>query len=403
MTVGEALARARHDAGLSTAEISLRTRIRQSIIDGIEHDDYSACGGDFYARGHIRAIAQALRVDSVPLVEAYDAARRPGEWIVAASRSEPIMAARTPELGVPYEEPGPVTTDDDTQPITMGPRSDPVTTGEAPGMATADELPGRVTADELPGRVAADEPRQPVAIGGPPDPIMAADVSEPYWMSRRDRHRALWIALGATVLAAAGLGGLILAVGTSGHQAPNASGAGRRHAGGRSATQQAAASPSPSSPSPAGSRRARALIPASIAAFGPGGTGQGDSPQLARQALAGNAAQPWHSAWYTTARFGNLQSGTGLLLDMGRTVTITSARIALGHQRGADLALRIGNSPDLVGLPPVARANDAAGVVRLTAAPTRGRYVLVWFTRLPPDQAGTFQVFVYDITLRGYR
>jgi transcriptional regulator with XRE-family HTH domain len=385
MTVGETLGRARRDAGLSIAEISIRTRIRQSIIDGIEHDDYSACGGDFYARGHIRAIAQALRVDSVPLVEAYDAARRPGEWIVAAGRSEPIIAARAPEPGGSAEVPGPVTADDDTQPIPMGRRSEPVTTGDAPGLATA------------------DDPRHPVTMGGRSDPVMAADVSEPYWMSPQDRHRALWIALGATLLAAAGLGGLILAVGTSGHQARNASGAGRRHEGGRSATQQAAARPSPSSSSSAGSRRARALIPASIAAFGPGGTGQGDSPQLARRALAGKPAQPWHSAWYTTARFGNLQSGTGLLLDMGRTVTITSARIALGKQHGADLAVRIGNSPDLASLPPVAHANGAAGVVRLTTAPTRGRYVLVWFTRLPPDQAGTFQVFVYDIALLGYR
>jgi len=29
--------------------------------------------------------------------------------------------------------------------------------------------------------------------------------------------------------------------------------------------------------------------------------------------------------------------------------------------------------------------------------------VLVWFTRLPPDQAGTFQASVYDIKVLGYR
>jgi transcriptional regulator with XRE-family HTH domain len=393
MTVGETLARARRDAGLSIAEISLRTRIRQSIIDGIEHDDYSASGGDFYARGNIRAIAQALRLDSEPLVEAYDAARRPGEWIVAAERSEPIIAARAPEPRGSGEEFGPVTADDDTQPITMHARSEPVTAGEPRGPVTAGEPLGPVTAGQS---------LRPVTAGGPSDQVMAAEESEPDWMSPQDRRRAAWIALGATVLVVAGVGGLILAVGTSGHQARHASSAGRRDSGGRGATQQAAARPSPSLPSPAGRRPGRALVPASIAAFGPGGAGQGDSPQLASQALAGKPAQPWHSAWYTTARFGNLQSGTGLLLDMGRTVTITAARIALGRHQGANFALRIGNSPDLASLPPVARAKDAAGVVRLRTAPTRGRYVLVWFTRLPPDPAGTFQVFVYDIKLRGY-
>ena len=60
MSIGEDLAQARCRAGLSVTEVSRRTRIRETIICGIEHDDYSACGGDFYARGHIRAIATAV-------------------------------------------------------------------------------------------------------------------------------------------------------------------------------------------------------------------------------------------------------------------------------------------------------------------------------------------------------
>jgi hypothetical protein len=87
---------------------------------------------------------------------------------------------------------------------------------------------------------------------------------------------------------------------------------------------------------------------------------------------------------------------------MGRTVTITSARIALGNDRGADVGLRIGNAPILSSMRPVGQADGAGGLVRLKTAPARGRYVLVWFTRLPPDRAGTFQVSVYDIKLRGY-
>ena len=39
---------------------------------GIERDDFSACGGDFYARGHIRAIARAAGADPEPLVQEYD-------------------------------------------------------------------------------------------------------------------------------------------------------------------------------------------------------------------------------------------------------------------------------------------------------------------------------------------
>jgi len=56
--IGETLAEARHEAGLTVAQVSARTRIRETIIRGIEHDDYAACGGDFYARGNIRSIAK---------------------------------------------------------------------------------------------------------------------------------------------------------------------------------------------------------------------------------------------------------------------------------------------------------------------------------------------------------
>ena len=72
VAIGETLAEARRDAGLSLAEVSQRTRIRQTIIRAIEDDDYGACGGDFYARGHIRSIAKAVGADSEPLIQEYD-------------------------------------------------------------------------------------------------------------------------------------------------------------------------------------------------------------------------------------------------------------------------------------------------------------------------------------------
>jgi transcriptional regulator with XRE-family HTH domain len=74
--IGEALARARHQAGLTVAEVSQRTRIREALIRDIENNDYSACGGDFYARGHIRAIAEAAGADPEPLIRDFDATRR---------------------------------------------------------------------------------------------------------------------------------------------------------------------------------------------------------------------------------------------------------------------------------------------------------------------------------------
>lgn len=76
MPIGEALAEARRRAGLTVTQVSQRTRIRETIIRGIESDDYSACGGDFYARGHIRSIARVVGADPRPLIAEFDSTRR---------------------------------------------------------------------------------------------------------------------------------------------------------------------------------------------------------------------------------------------------------------------------------------------------------------------------------------
>jgi hypothetical protein len=164
-------------------------------------------------------------------------------------------------------------------------------------------------------------------------------------------------------------------------------------AGGAPAAAPAATTPAAAPP--------RALTPASAAAFGASG-GQGDNSDLAFRAIDGNPATAWHTDWYATARFGNLYPGTGLLVDMGRPVTVTAAAITLGRAQGASFQLRVGAAPALASLRPVARAGGAGGVVRLRPTrPAHGRYVLLWFTRLPPGPAGTFQENVYGLQLQG--
>ena len=75
MSIGSTLAAARETAGLSLEDVAAATRIRRTLIMNIENDDYSACGGDFYARGHLRNIAVAVGLDPAPLLAEFDAAR----------------------------------------------------------------------------------------------------------------------------------------------------------------------------------------------------------------------------------------------------------------------------------------------------------------------------------------
>ena len=146
----------------------------------------------------------------------------------------------------------------------------------------------------------------------------------------------------------------------------------------------------------------RVLRPVSATGFDPYGSGL--NAKLARLAIDGSLATAWHTEWYTTAKFGNLKPGTGLLIDMGRLVTITRARITLGSSAGADFQLRVGSSASLAHLRTVAHADGAGGPVNLRlGTPARGRYVLIWFTRLPPDRSGTFEASVYNVLLEGRR
>jgi len=72
VSVGQMLASARTDAGLSVEDVSAATRIRASLIREIERDDFHGCGGDVYARGHIRSIARFVGTDPVPIIAEYD-------------------------------------------------------------------------------------------------------------------------------------------------------------------------------------------------------------------------------------------------------------------------------------------------------------------------------------------
>lgn len=313
MSIGEALAEARRRADLTVTEVSHQTRIRETIITGIEGNDYSACGGDLYVRGYIRSIAQAVGADPEPLIREYDTA-------------------------------------------------------------------------QLAPRPIADDWTEPV----PP-------------VRKRRRLRLSWIV--ALVLVWLGVAAYNLLAGPlhTTSATPAATAHPVTHSPAAAGTQ-APPTPSPTTPAtPAtpASAGGRTLTPANAAAFNPG-TGQGDHSELAHLAIDGKSATAWRTDWYTTARFGNLYPGTGLLVDMGKPTTITAARITLGRAHGADFQVRVGASPAMADLPPVAHEANTGGVVRLRLnSPAHGRYVLIWFTNLPPDSSGTFQVSVYNIRLEG--
>jgi transcriptional regulator with XRE-family HTH domain len=73
VVIGNLVADGRTALGLSVDELAARTRIRPHVIESVERDDFAPCGGDFYARGHLRTFARVLGIDETRLIDTYDA------------------------------------------------------------------------------------------------------------------------------------------------------------------------------------------------------------------------------------------------------------------------------------------------------------------------------------------
>jgi Helix-turn-helix domain len=438
--IGGALAEARTEAGMTVTQVSERTRIREKIIRDIEHDDYSACGGDYYARGHIRAIARVVGTDPVPLIEEYDAARTPAEpdelddgradshgWripgrhrgtygldaigLAGNSRWEGTLNGTTeagngvarnsvagnrngsagllPDAGLDAGADA-VTDTDLYDPGTLEAES-AVTERGAANLESATRWAGSA-------RSRLVRPHEPVG-SGVPGGITAAEAFRPS-MPLEPRRRRKGAGLLALIVLAA-IGALIYMLVAGGSKPAPA-----HHSAGTTAAKHPSPAKHPSGKSTAKttapSQAPTRLAAVSATAFGPGGAAQGDNPQQAALVLDRNDSVGWQTDWYGTAAFGGMQSGTGLLLDMGRSVTVTRARIRLGPAAGGVIELRAGNSPLLRQLHVVARATNPGGALTIpVSSPISARYLLIWFKALPPDSTGTYQATVYKVSVFG--
>jgi cytoskeleton protein RodZ len=72
MSLGSLIAQARKSAGLSIEDLSALTSIRSTLLREIESNNFTGCGGETYARGHIRNIAIKLEVDPQVFITAFE-------------------------------------------------------------------------------------------------------------------------------------------------------------------------------------------------------------------------------------------------------------------------------------------------------------------------------------------
>ena len=70
--IGPRIEQARTRLGFGIDTLSTRTRIRPHVLEAIEVDDFEPCGGDFYARGHLRTLSTVLGLPGEELVADFD-------------------------------------------------------------------------------------------------------------------------------------------------------------------------------------------------------------------------------------------------------------------------------------------------------------------------------------------
>jgi hypothetical protein len=451
VTIGEALAEARNKAGLSIDQVSERTRIREMVIRGIERDDYDACGGDLYIRGYVRVIAGVVGIDAQPLIREYDLTH-PGKLPTIVSEEPPTTIDPVPPdlrsaepaqpAPPPPPEPQPVAPESarPAPPPPMAPEpltSEPPTLVESiiPGLrpveSAASVTPGMITPEHVASEPLTPQP-QPPMVTAASRPVSAPGArprprqpTQPTW--KVGKHSRRWVAgmaaLAVVVLAAAGFAASRIvssllnspakttaassAAASRGASALPGAAKGKPGVAAKGSSAKAATSPATTpAPVPSVSPAPALSMPLHVAlaeAFGPSGVGDGDNPQGALSPITPGASSPWRTDWYTTANFGRLKQGTGLLLDMGGPATITSVRITLGSASGADLQLRVGDTPALADLPVAASASDVGGTIDLQLAhAVNAQYVLIWFTLLPPNGVvGQYQASVYQVLVSG--
>ncbi len=132
-----------------------------------------------------------------------------------------------------------------------------------------------------------------------------------------------------------------------------------------------------------------------------------ENDNQAQNAIDGNP-QGWSTQQYLSHRpLGNLKAGTGLILDMGRPVKLSSITIQFGSAAGADVQIKLGNSATRSAANEESMADRGqrdqrgrpAHLHRHRRAGT-GQFVVIWFTKLPPA-GGQFMAQILNIIVRG--
>lgn len=184
---------------------------------------------------------------------------------------------------------------------------------------------------------------------------------------------------------------VIVAIGVTGYSVGKRVGALPRKQGALDALAAPSASPGTSGPPTA--RIDLAAKPVVVRDYDPFGRDGSEQPSTVPNAFDGDPTTAWTTDGYSSAAFGGLKPGVGLLVDLGTPTRLSSVQVGL-VRAGASVELRstnaVGDNADA--FTTVAHQTDGGQVVNLTPSSSApARYWLVWFTSLPKGDGGRYR------------
>ena len=114
------------------------------------------------------------------------------------------------------------------------------------------------------------------------------------------------------------------------------------------------------------------------------------NPDTAEFAIDGNPLTTWTTDTYWSPDLSTIAAPVGLVLDLGTARAVSAVRLELAGT-GSSVSIRVGSDPQAA---PATWASlaEAEGISESIALrsprPVVGRYILIWFTRLPPADSG---------------
>ena len=98
MSLGALIAKSRTDARLTVEELSKLTNIPATLLRDMENNNFAKCGGETYARGHLRNIAAKVGVDERIFLDLFES-----EVTAPAKPIRDLLSENN--VTMPYQEP----------------------------------------------------------------------------------------------------------------------------------------------------------------------------------------------------------------------------------------------------------------------------------------------------------